>query len=104
MNILPIDKLPDLGSEDVAVESVTVRYIQRTDCAEEDGFQTLTLSTVNNGTASFIRMNIGECGDSENWSLDPENAKECLGKIIDDFIGRAGFEFEDKSQKTENTK
>ena len=64
MNILPIDNLPDLGSEDVAVESVTVRYIQRTDCAEKSGFQTLTLSTVNNGVASFIRMNIGEGGDS----------------------------------------
>lgn len=103
MNILPIDNLPDLGSEDVAVESVTVRYIQRSDCAEENGFQTLTLSTMSNGTASFIRMNIGESGDSENWSLDPENAKESLGKIIDDFIRRAGFEFENQSPKiTEN--
>lgn len=55
---------------------------------------------MSNGTASFIRMNIGECSDSENWSLDPETAKESLGKIIDDFIKRAGFEFE----KTENTK
>ena len=100
MSILPIDNIPDSGSDDVSVESVTVRYIQRTDCAEESGVQTLTLSTMSNGTASFIRMNIGECSDSENWSLDPETAKESLGKIIDDFIKRAGFEFE----KTENTK
>ena len=99
MNILPIDNLPDSRSEDVAVESVTVRYVQRTDCAEESGFQTLTLSTMSNGTPSFIRMNIGESGDSENWSLDPETAKESLGKIIDDFIKRAGFEFENKLPK-----
>ena len=101
MNILPIDNIPDSGSVDVAIESVTVRYIQRTDCAEESGFQTLTLSTMSNGTASFIRMNIGECVNSENWSLDPETAKESIGKIIDDFIKRAGFEFEGKLPKPE---
>ena len=104
MNILQIDNIPKDGSDDVAVESVTVRYIQQTDCAEEKGFQTLTLSTVNNGTASFIRMNIGDDSDSENWSMNPENAKESLVKIIDDFIRRAGLESEDQEPKTENIK
>lgn len=41
MDILPIDNTPDSGSDDVAVESVTVRYIQRTDCAEEKGYITV---------------------------------------------------------------
>jgi hypothetical protein len=70
----------------IEVSKVTVSYTQQGDCCEnEDNFQTLTLTSEDNGCAPFIRMSITE---NDHFSVDSIND---LQKIFADFNRRLNY-------------
>lgn len=83
--IIPIDdKEFAYESGQIGIDDVTIQYVQGNDCTEEEGVQTLTVSTRNNGIARFVNIKTGE----EGFSIDdPEEIVE----IINDFKRRAGL-------------
>lgn len=83
--IIPIDNEEfAYKSEQIGIDDVTIQYVQKNDCTEEEGVQTLIVSTRNNGIARFINIKTGE----EGYSID--NPEE-LVQIINDFKKRAGL-------------
>lgn len=82
-SILPIE---DMNYEDyqVAVDDVSVTYVQSNDCTEEYGTQTITISTRNNGVARFLNIKTGD----EGWSINDTND---LIQLINDFKKRCKY-------------
>ena len=75
------DKEFDYKNNQIAIDDVSITYVQSADCTEDrDEVQTLTISSRNNGVARFINIK------TENWSID--SASE-LVEIIEDFKKRA---------------
>ena len=81
IKILPIEKTK-YGDNEVAINDISVTYVQTSDWTEEEGCQTLTLSTRNHGVARFLNINTGP----EGWSI---NGIDDLKMVIDDFKKRA---------------
>jgi hypothetical protein len=79
--ILPIENMSYKSSE-IAVDDVSVTYVQTNDCTEDDGAQSITLSTRNNGVARFLNIKT----EREGWSF--ENIED-LEILIEDFKRRA---------------
>ena len=82
-NILPIEKI-NYKDWEIGVDDVSVTYVQPSDCTEEDGAQSITISTRNNGIARFLNIKTGE----EGWSI---NNVQDLEKLIKDFKRRASY-------------
>lgn len=82
-NILPIEKI-NYKDWEIGVDDVSVTYVQASDCTEEDGAQSITISTRNNGIARFLNIKTGE----EGWSI---NNVQDLEKLIKDFKRRASY-------------
>lgn len=82
-NILPIEKI-NYKDWEIGVDNVSVTYVQASDCTEEDGAQSITISTRNNGIARFLNIKTGE----EGWSI---NNVQDLEKLIKDFKRRASY-------------
>ena len=82
-NILPIEKI-NYKDWEIGVDDVSVTYVQASDCTEEDGAQSITISTRNNGIARFLNIKTGE----EGWSI---NNVQDLKKLIKDFKRRASY-------------
>lgn len=77
--ILPIDSDEfNYGSEQIGVDDVSIQYVQSSDCTEEEGTQTITVSTRNNGVKRFVNIKTGE----EGFSIDNPNE---LVEIINHF-------------------
>ena len=74
------DKEFDYKDQQVAIDDISVTYVQSNDCTEEDGAQEITISTRNNGVARFLHIK------TDNWSFD---SLEELMKLLEDFIKRA---------------
>lgn len=71
------------GDFEIAVDDVSVQYVQKEDCTENtDEPQVLTLSCRNNGCARFINIK------TDNWSI--ENIDEFV-KLLKDFKRRASL-------------
>ena len=71
-------------SQQIGIDEVSIQYVQSNDCTEEEGAQTITVSTRNNGVNRFINIKTGE----EGFSID--NLEE-LVEIINDFKNRSGL-------------
>lgn len=84
VNIIPAEEM-DYKDEKVAVDDVSVTYVQSNDCTEEEGVQTLIISTRNNGVARFLNLKTGEEG---GWSFD---SIDDLVKLIKDFKKRCEY-------------
>ena len=74
--ILPIDSDEfNYESRQIGVDDVSIQYVQSNDCTEEEGTQTITISTRNNGVKRFINIKTGE----EGFSIDnPEELVEII--------------------------
>lgn len=85
ITIVPIEDERTYEDNIVAFDDVSVTYIQNNDgCAESDeGVQTLTITTRNNGAARFLSIK------TDNWSFEDANE---LVDIINDFKKRAGID------------
>lgn len=86
IEIVPWEKMDFDKDGQIAVDDISVTYIQNPDCTEdfENGeFQKIVLSTRNNGVARFINMK------TENWSVSDETD---IIKLIEDFKKRAQIE------------
>lgn len=83
IKILPIEEM-EYGNYEIAVDDVSVQYVQTSDCTEEDGgTQTITISTRNNGVARFLNIKTGE----EGWSF----CNKELEQLIEDFKKRCSY-------------
>ena len=81
IKFLPFEEMK-YGDYEVAVDDVSVQYVQASDCTEEeDGTQTITISTRNNGVSRFLHLKTG----SEGWSFSDIEELEAL---IEDFKKR----------------
>ena len=77
-------KKPDL----TWVEDISVTYNQNDDCCgDNDEVQAITLTSVNNGIAPFIRISIPTDGPGY-WSISDIND---LKLIVEDFEKRINF-------------
>ena len=84
MEIKPYEEF-HFDDDKVAVDDVSVTYLQNTDCTGEDGkedVQAIKISTRNNGTARFINIK------TDSWSVSDIDELE---KLINDFKQRAGL-------------
>lgn len=74
--ILPIDSDEfKYESQQIGIDEVSIQYVQSNDCTEEEGAQTITVSTRNNGVKRFINIKTGE----EGFSIDdPEELVEII--------------------------
>jgi len=68
------------GDDDVYVEDVSVEYGQ--DTVDEEEYQTIKLSTENNGVARYINIS------TEKWSISDIDD---LIQILEDFKKRASL-------------
>ena len=72
-------------SGQIGIDDVSIQYVQSNDCTEEEeGTQTITISTRNNSVNRFINIKTGE----EGFSID---SLEELVEIINDFKNRSGL-------------
>lgn len=81
LKILPIEQMKYTDYE-IAIDDTSITYVQTSDCTEEEGAQSITLSTRSNGINRFLNIKTGE----EGWSFC--NIED-LKLIIEDFIKRA---------------
>lgn len=70
---------------EIAIDDISVTYIQQNDCTEEEGTQVITISTRNNGVARFINIKTPE---KEGWSISDI---EELKFLVNDFKKRANL-------------
>lgn len=87
MKIVPIENynfdFPGEDGLDVAIEDVTIRYVQPMDTSgveNQDDVQELVISTRDSGSGRFLNIK------TESWSID---SADSLVNIINDFIKRA---------------
>jgi len=81
--IIPIEQM-NYGDYEIAVDDCSVTYVQGSDCTEQEGTQTITISTRNNGIARFLNIKTGE----EGWSI----SDTCeLEDLIEDFKKRCEY-------------
>lgn len=90
MNIIPIEDYdfehPGNDGMDVAIEEVTIRYVQPMDTSGVENIndtQELVISTRDTGSGRFLNIK------TESWSI--ESAEEMMN-IINDFKRRANIE------------
>jgi len=83
IDIIPIEKM-HYEDRQVAIDDCSVQYIQSSDCTEEEGAQSITISTRNNGIARFLNIKTGQ----EGWSISDIGELE---KIIEDFKERCSY-------------
>ena len=88
LELLPIEKMEYKDSQ-VAIDDVSIDYVQSSDCTEEEGAQVITISTRNNGVARFLNIKTGE----EGWSFCDIDE---LAKLINDFKQRSMYTEEEK--------
>ena len=83
LKINPIEKISYKDFE-IGIDNVSITYVQSNDCTEEEGTQTITISTRNNGISRFLNIKTGD----EGWSIDNIDK---LSQIINDFKIRASL-------------
>ena len=67
---------------EICIDDTSINYVQTNDCTEEEGAQTITISSRNNGVRRFVNIKTGP----EGWSI---NDVDDLIQIINDFKQRA---------------
>ena len=77
------DKEFKYGDNQIAIDEVSITYVQSNDCTEEEGAQSITISARNNSAARFLNIK------TESWSLDSIDE---LKDLIEDFKKRALLE------------
>lgn len=81
ITIKPFEKM-NYGDSEVCINDCSIQYVQASDCTEDDGAQSITISSRNNGVGRFLNIKTGE----EGWSFDNI---ESLKILIDDFLKRS---------------
>lgn len=82
---MEIKAFEDMGYQDneICIDDISVTYVQTSDCTEEEeGTQTITISSRNSGAGRFINIKTG----LEGWSI--ENIEDLI-QILNDFKQRA---------------
>lgn len=68
----------------VLIDEVSIEYMQQLDCTEDDErYQTIKISTRNNGAARFLNIK------TDDWSISDEKD---MVELIEDFKKRAKIE------------
>lgn len=84
VTIVPIEDERAYKDNIVAIDDVSITYVQSNDCTEsEDDVQELTITTRNNGCVRFLNIK------TDNWSIEDANE---LVDIINNFKKQANID------------